>query len=120
MLGEPPGDRDFAVGVTAGEPGLQPAPGVHGHLVGAAVQHPLDALQRVVAVPAAGQVSCCPRRPTSSTPAKPKPTTWNASSTRTASGSSVRSAVAYPQNGSSATKVICARQAGSGSASQSA
>lgn len=55
VLGEPPGDADLAVGVAVLEPGPQPPPGIHGQPVGPAAQHPPDAVQRVVAVPAAMQ-----------------------------------------------------------------
>jgi hypothetical protein len=80
--------------------------------------NPADPVQRVVAVPASAQglplhaaadlvdggVSCIGVR-------KPKRTKWNASRTRTASGSSVRSASTYPREGSSAANRTCSRQA---------
>jgi len=63
-------------------------------VLAAAAQQAADLVQRVVLVPAPREAVLLDRRRTSSTTWVPNLTTWNASSTATASGSSSRIALA--------------------------
>jgi hypothetical protein len=57
-----------------------------GEVLCAMAAQPADLIERVVFVAAAASVPCCTRRRTTSTTSVPSRTTWNASSTATASG----------------------------------
>lgn len=82
-----PGEGDFVVRVPGGELRMQPGSRFLGEVFGADVEGPADSVERIALTAA---VSCWTRRRTSSRMAEPSFTTWNASRTVMASGSSSR------------------------------
>ena len=82
-------------------------------VVVAAAQHPTDAVERVPGPSAVAEGLLLHAATDLVHGSNPSLITWKASSTRTAPGSCVRSAVAYPRNGSSAATRTPARQPGS-------
>jgi hypothetical protein len=82
------------VRVPEGEFRVKPGGLFVGEVFGADLQSPADAIERIALAAAVPRVSCWTRRRTSSTMADPSFTTWNASRTVMASGSSSRIALA--------------------------
>jgi len=111
---------DLPVRVAGCQAGVKAGDLPGGEVLGAVAQQPADLVERVVLVPAVSDGALLHRRRTSSRTWVPSRTTWKASRTSTASGSSSRMALAYPRNGSNAACSTPATNSAGRSLSQAA
>jgi hypothetical protein len=102
LLVDVPGDLDLAVRVAEREPLVQSCALPVGEVLNTGEQGAADPVERVVLVPTTSERGLLDTASDLVECVAASLTTWKASSTATASGSSSRIALRYPRNGSSA------------------